>query len=166
MTSEICLSCMIWYLEQNKIKIDVAEPEEVFEGIFEFAVQETSKDLGKFAKWETHHSKTGARSCHRVQSVDRMSLQYIYQIPIGNYMVTYIYMSFRILRLKDMFTFTVSEYTEYSLSREKVLIFQEHISCNPLCRWLVDSVELSSTGCSFLISWISHLCLSLLGFSS
>ena len=80
----------------------MAEPEEAFEGVFEFAVQETLKDLGKFAKWQTHHSKTGARSCHRVQSVDRMSLQYIYQIPIGNYMVTYIYMSFRRLRLKDM----------------------------------------------------------------
>ena len=56
----------------------------------------------------------------RVQSVDRMSLQYIYQIPIGNYMVTCIYMLFRRLRLKDMSTFNVSEYTEYSLSREKV----------------------------------------------
>ena len=98
----------------------MAEPEEAFEVIFEFAVQETLKDLGKFAKWQIHHSKTGATSCHRVQSVDRMSLQYIYQIPIGNYMVTCIYMSFRILRLKDMSTFNVSEYTEYSLSREKV----------------------------------------------
>ena len=104
----------------DKTKIDVAEPEEAFEGVFEFAVQESSKDLGKFATWQTHHSKTGARSCHRVQSVDRMSLQYIYQIPIGNYMVTCIYMLFRRLRLKDMSTFNVSEYTEYSLSREKV----------------------------------------------
>ena len=40
----------------------------------------------------------------RVQSVVRMSLQSIYQIPIRNYMVTaLIYMSLRGLCLKDMF---------------------------------------------------------------
>ena len=35
--------------------------------------------------------------------------------------------------------------------REKMLdIFQEHVSCNLLCCWLVDSVKLSSTVLSFL----------------
>ena len=29
----------------NKIKIDMAEPEEVFEGVFEFSLEETLKDL-------------------------------------------------------------------------------------------------------------------------
>ena len=29
---------MIWHLEQNKIKIDMTEPEELFEGVFEFSV--------------------------------------------------------------------------------------------------------------------------------
>ena len=29
----------------NKLKIDMAEPEEVFEGVFEFSLQETLKDL-------------------------------------------------------------------------------------------------------------------------
>ena len=45
MTSEICLSYIIRHPEHNKIKIDMAEPEEAFEGVFEFSVQVTSKDL-------------------------------------------------------------------------------------------------------------------------
>ena len=50
MTSEICLSCIIRHQEHNKIKIDMAESEETFEGAFEFSVQETSKDLSKNGK--------------------------------------------------------------------------------------------------------------------
>ena len=45
MTSEICLSCIIRFPEHNKIKLDMAESEKVFKGVFEFSVQETSKDL-------------------------------------------------------------------------------------------------------------------------
>ena len=45
MTSEICLSCIILHPEQNKIKIDMVDSEEAFEGVFEFSVLETSKDL-------------------------------------------------------------------------------------------------------------------------
>ena len=41
MTSEICLSCIISYPDHNKFKIDMAtESEEVFDGVFEFSVQE------------------------------------------------------------------------------------------------------------------------------
>ena len=39
MTSEICLSCIIRRPEHNKIKTDMAESEEAFEGVFEFSVQ-------------------------------------------------------------------------------------------------------------------------------
>ena len=50
MTSEICLSCITRHLEHNKIKIDMAESEEAFEGVFEFSVLETSKDLSQNGK--------------------------------------------------------------------------------------------------------------------
>ena len=50
MTSEICLSCIIRHPEHNKIKIDMAESEEAFEGVFEFSVQVTSKDLSQNSK--------------------------------------------------------------------------------------------------------------------
>ena len=45
MTSEICFSCIIRHSEHNKIKIDMVKSEEAFEGVFEFSVQETSKNL-------------------------------------------------------------------------------------------------------------------------
>ena len=45
MTSEICFSCIIWHPEHSKIKIDMVESEEAFEGVFKFSVQEMSKDL-------------------------------------------------------------------------------------------------------------------------
>ena len=47
MTSEVCLSCIIRHPEHNKIKLDMAESEEALEGILEFSVQETSKDLSR-----------------------------------------------------------------------------------------------------------------------
>ena len=40
MTSEICLSCIIPHPDHNKFKIDMAESEQVFDGLFEFFVQE------------------------------------------------------------------------------------------------------------------------------
>ena len=45
MTSEMCLSCILPHPDHNKFKIDMAESEEVFDGAFEFFVQETSNDL-------------------------------------------------------------------------------------------------------------------------
>ena len=45
MKSEICLSCIIRHQEHNKIKTYMAMCEEVFNGVFEFSVQETSIDL-------------------------------------------------------------------------------------------------------------------------
>ena len=42
--SEICLWCIIRHPER-KIKIDMAESEEAFEGVLELPVQEMSKDL-------------------------------------------------------------------------------------------------------------------------
>ena len=52
MISEIWLSCITWHPEHNKINIhvDMAKSEEAFEGIFEFSVQETSKDLSQNGK--------------------------------------------------------------------------------------------------------------------
>ena len=50
MTSENCLSCIIQHPEHNKIKIDMSEFEKVFEGVFEFSVQETSKNLSQNGK--------------------------------------------------------------------------------------------------------------------
>ena len=50
MTSEICLSCIIRHPEHNKIKIDMAESEKAFEGVFEFSVKETSKNLSQNGK--------------------------------------------------------------------------------------------------------------------
>ena len=50
MISEICLSCIIRHAEHNKIKIDMAESGEAFEGVFEFFVQETLKDLSQNVK--------------------------------------------------------------------------------------------------------------------
>ena len=47
MTPEIFLSCIIPHPEHNKIKIDMAEYEEVFDGVFKFSVQETSNDLSQ-----------------------------------------------------------------------------------------------------------------------
>ena len=49
MTSEICLSCIIRHPE-HKIKIDMVESGEAFEGVFEFYVQETLKDLSQNGK--------------------------------------------------------------------------------------------------------------------
>ena len=43
-------SIKIWHPEQKKIKIDMAESEEAFEGVFEFFVQEMSKDLSQNGK--------------------------------------------------------------------------------------------------------------------
>ena len=50
MTSEICLSCTVRHSEYNKIKIDMTECEEAFEGVFEFSFQETSQDLSQNGK--------------------------------------------------------------------------------------------------------------------
>ena len=50
MTSEICLSSVIRHPEHNKIKVDMAESEEAFEGVCEFSVRETSKGLSQNAK--------------------------------------------------------------------------------------------------------------------
>ena len=41
------LSFITRHPEHDKIKIDMAESEETFEGVFEFSVQETSKDLSQ-----------------------------------------------------------------------------------------------------------------------
>ena len=49
MTSEICLSCIIRHPEHYKIN-KIAESGEAFEGVFEFSVQETSKDLSQNGK--------------------------------------------------------------------------------------------------------------------
>ena len=50
MTSEICLSRIIRHPKHNKIKIDMVESGEALEGVFEFYVQETSKDLSQNGK--------------------------------------------------------------------------------------------------------------------
>lgn len=47
MISNICLSCITRHPEHNKFKIDMAEFQEAFEGVFEFSVQETSQDLSQ-----------------------------------------------------------------------------------------------------------------------
>ena len=87
MTSEIGLSCIIRHPEHNKIKIDMVESGEAFGGVFEFCVQETLKDLvsqnGKHIVL-----KPKQEAAMRVYSVDRLSLQSIYQILVGHYMVT------------------------------------------------------------------------------
>ena len=63
MISEICLSYIIRHPEHNKIKIDMAESEEALEGLFQsFCSGNVER---RFAKWQTHRSKTGARSCHK-----------------------------------------------------------------------------------------------------
>ena len=50
MTSEVCLSFLVRHPEHNKIKVDMTESEEAFRGVFEFSVQETSKDLSQNGK--------------------------------------------------------------------------------------------------------------------
>ena len=50
MTSEICFPCIIRHPEYKKIKIDMAESEEALEVVFEFSVQETSKDFSQNGK--------------------------------------------------------------------------------------------------------------------
>ena len=57
MTSEICLWCIIQHPEHNKIKIDMAESEEAFEGVFEFSVQVTSKDFSQNSKPRYYESR-------------------------------------------------------------------------------------------------------------
>ena len=53
----------------------------------------------------------------------------------------------------------MSEYTEYWLSREKVWhISGTWVSCNLLCRHLVDSTVKHSTFILVMISRISHIC--------
>lgn len=102
MSSEFCLSCIIRHLEHNKIKIDIAESEEVAEGVFEISVQETSKKLSQNGKLIV--LKPEQEASIRDTSVDRLSLQSIYQILVGNYMVTaVICMSLRRYVLKICF---------------------------------------------------------------
>ena len=43
--------------QQDQLKIDMAESEEVFDGVFEFSVQETSNDLSKTKKLPLETSK-------------------------------------------------------------------------------------------------------------
>ena len=50
MIKEKCLSCIIRHSKHNKIKTDMAVSEEMFDGVFEFSVQETSKDLSQSGK--------------------------------------------------------------------------------------------------------------------
>ena len=50
MTSEVCLSFLVRHPEHNKIKVDMTESEEAFRGVFEFSVQETSKDISQNGK--------------------------------------------------------------------------------------------------------------------
>ena len=85
----------------------MAEFEEAFEGVFEFSVHETSKDLSQNRK--LIFLKPEQETTIRDQSADRMPLQSIYQILVGVYMVTAVIISQK--------CFKVSEYTE-SLSFE------------------------------------------------
>ena len=86
MTSEICFSCITRHPEHNKIKLDKVESEEALEGVFEFSVQETSKDRSQNGK--RIFLKPEQEDSIRVQSVHRMSLRSIYQILAGDSMVT------------------------------------------------------------------------------
>ena len=83
MTREICLLCKIRHLEHRYDR-------EAFEGLFEFSVQETSKDLSQ--NGQTHHSKTGARSCHMhlslVRGQDVLPIYLSNTSLVGDYMVT------------------------------------------------------------------------------
>ena len=72
---EICLSCIIRHPEDNKIKIDMGESKEAFEGNFDFSVREASKDLSQNGKLIV--LKPEQEAAIRDKSVDRMSLQSI-----------------------------------------------------------------------------------------
>ena len=64
----------------------MAASEEAFEGVVEFYVQKTLKDLSQNGKLIV--VKLEQEAAIRVLSVDTMSLQSIYQIVVGDYMVT------------------------------------------------------------------------------
>ena len=64
----------------------MTESEESLEGVFQFSVQETSKDLLQNGKLIV--LKPEQEVAIRDKSVNRISLQSIYQIPVGDYMIT------------------------------------------------------------------------------
>ena len=80
-------SIKIWNLSfihnPTKLKIDMTESEESFEGVFQFSVQETSKDLLQNGKLVV--LKPEQEVAIRDKSVNRISLQSTYQIPVGDY---------------------------------------------------------------------------------
>ena len=90
----------------------MTESEEAFRGVFEFSVQETSKDLLQNGKLIV--LKPEQEVAISLVRIDRMCLQSIYQIPVGDrymYIVTAVVcMSLRRYVLK--ICFKVSEYTE------------------------------------------------------
>ena len=61
----------------------MTESEESFEGVFQFSVQETSKDLLQNGKLVV--LKPEQEVAIRDKSVNRISLQSTYQIPVGDY---------------------------------------------------------------------------------
>ena len=173
MTLEICLWCIIRHPRHNNIKIDNIGQvwRSNFEGVFQFSVQEMLKDLSQNGKPIV--LKPEQEAAIREQSIDSMSLQSIYQITVGDYMVTEVIdMSLHRYALKIWFK--VSENNESLTFEEKGLKYfrklqnmYHAIYCAPL--ELIDSVEPISTVCSFLsryISQISHLCPPFSGFSS
>ena len=61
------------------------ESEEAFEGLIKFSIHETSNDFSRNGKHIVSNPEQEAAI--RVLSIDRMSLQSIYQILVGDYMV-------------------------------------------------------------------------------
>ena len=105
MTSEICLSCIIRHPEHNKIKIDMVESGEAFEGVFEFHVQETLKDLSQNGKLTVLNPKQEAAMS--VQSVNTDVLA----IDLSN-TGWRLHGSHCYLHIASQICFKVSEYTE------------------------------------------------------
>ena len=87
----------------------MAEGEEAFEGVIEFSLRESSKDLSQIGKLFV--LKPEQEAFIRDQSVDRMSLQSIYQIPIGDYVVTAVICGMSLRRYVLKTYFKASKYT-------------------------------------------------------